>query len=184
MGCACSRGNPEALTHSRTSSPWLKQANTCPVRPASWSRICSPVRTSPGARMQSGLAASLRPIPMISRQRGALAAPRTGRAHVRDDARLKLIYPVKSSRINRVLFDQSSDQTQEFLLFRTCTPTQKCCDVFMFHLPSRSDVGFVTDEQSPRRVSDQVPAVAAWTFIELARLLHAGSCQVEIAHPL
>jgi hypothetical protein len=48
-----------------------------------------------------------------------------------------------------VLLDEGADQTQQFLLFRPCAPPQESRDIFMFHLPSGSDIGFVADEQSP-----------------------------------
>jgi hypothetical protein len=47
-----------------------------------------------------------------------------------------------------VLLDEGADQTQQFLLFRPCAPTQENRDVLMLHLPSGSDIGFVADEQS------------------------------------
>ena len=48
-----------------------------------------------------------------------------------------------------MLLDKSSDQAQQFLLFRTIASTQEGYDVLMFHVPSGRRIGLVMDEQSP-----------------------------------
>ncbi len=47
-----------------------------------------------------------------------------------------------------MLFDKSSDQAQQLLLFWTLAATEEARDFLMLDVPSRSRVGFVTDEYS------------------------------------
>ncbi len=79
------------------------------------------------------------------------------------------------SGVNRVFLNKSSDQTKECLLFWTCAATQEGRNFLVLHLPSRRHIGLVTDEHIFGRITDQVPAVTAGAFLEIARLLHAGS---------
>src|ERR687890_2222418 len=83
------------------------------------------------------------------------------------------------SGVHRMFLNKSCDQTKECLLFWTCATPQEGRNFLVFNLPSRRRIGFVTDEHSPGRITDQVPAVAAGAFIELARFLHEGSCRFD-----
>jgi hypothetical protein len=51
--------------------------------------------------------------------------------------------------VDGVFLDKSSDQTQQFLLFRTIASTQEGYNVLMFHVPSGRRIGLVMDEHSP-----------------------------------
>jgi hypothetical protein len=51
--------------------------------------------------------------------------------------------------VGGLFLDKSSDQAQQFLLFRAIASTQEGYNVFMFHMPSGCRIGLVMDEQSP-----------------------------------
>jgi len=63
--------------------------------------------------------------------------------------------------MNRMFLNKSPNETKEFLLFWTYAATQEGCYFLVFHVSSRGDVGFVSDEHSPGGIADQVPAVTA-----------------------
>jgi hypothetical protein len=51
--------------------------------------------------------------------------------------------------VDGVFLDKSSDQTQQFPLFRAIASTQEGYNVLMFHVPSGCRIGLVMDENSP-----------------------------------
>jgi hypothetical protein len=72
---------------------------------------------------------------------------------------------VWESGLDRVFFDQRSDQSQKFLLFRAVSSAEEFPDLDVCDMAARSQIGLVADEHNAGCVAYQVPPVAIGTAI-------------------
>src|SRR5215207_3879657 len=71
-----------------------------------------------------------------------------------------------------VALQQRSDQAHELLLLRSLSAGEEGSHLEVLNISAGGHIGFVPNEHHSCVVADQIPAVAAWAFIELPRFLH------------
>ena len=71
-----------------------------------------------------------------------------------------------------VALQQRSDQAHELLLLGSVSAGEEGSQLDVLNISAGGHIGFVPNEHRSCVVADQIPAIAAWAFIELPRFLH------------
>jgi hypothetical protein len=80
------------------------------------------------------------------------------------------------------LVDQCSDQSQQLLLLRAVASTEENSDLDFGHMPTRREVGLVSDEHSPRiGITGEMPSITVRAVIKLSGKKGHPCCSCAIA---